>query len=81
MAAVINKYKDWIQIVLLLGGIIFIYGKQVESVNDIERRTTQCEEGLKAQNISNSELVKAIYELRGEIKSLNTAISYIKRAK
>jgi hypothetical protein len=80
MMAALNKYRDWIQLVLLIGGMILIYGQQVQTVKDVERRTTQCEVDIKQQNISSSELIKAIYELRGEIKSLKTEIRYLSKS-
>jgi hypothetical protein len=79
MMATLNKYRDWIQLVLLIGGMILIYGQQVQTVKDVERRTTQCEVDLRQQNISSGELIKAIYDLRIEIKGLQTEIKYLSK--
>lgn len=76
-----HRLTSWIQVVILLGGLILIYGQQVQSVKDIERRTTQCEENLRDQNIALVDLLNAINDLKIDIRELKTEIRYLRGGK
>jgi hypothetical protein len=76
-----HKVTSWIQMIILLGGLILIYGQQVQSVKDIERRTTKCEENLRDQNIARVELLNAISDLKIDIRELKTEIRYLRGGK
>lgn len=77
--ATLNRHLGWIQLLFMIGGLVFIYGQQVQTGRDIERRTTQCEVNIREQNVANRDLVNAIGELKVEIKGLQTEIKYLSR--
>lgn len=79
MMAALNRHLGWIQLLLTIGGLIFIYGQQVQSMKDIERRTTQCEVDNREQNVSTKEIMNAVYDIKGDIKEIKAELKYISR--
>ena len=77
--AVLTKNLPWIQFILMIAGLILLYGQQIQSVKDIERRTTQCEDNVSAQNKSSADLIKSISDLRVDIRELKTEMKYMRR--
>jgi 5-bromo-4-chloroindolyl phosphate hydrolysis protein len=78
MMAQLNKHLGWIQLIIMLAGLVFIYGQQTQAEKDMERRTTQCEIGIREQNVSNRELLNAIGALQIDIAKLQTELKYAK---
>lgn len=76
-----SKHIPWIQLILTFGALVLIYGQQIQSVKDIERRTSGCEENIRNQNISNMQLINAINTLKIDIKELQTEIRYLRQGK
>ena len=74
----IKKHLSWIQLFFLIGGLVFIYGQQMQSLKDVERRTAQCEENIRSINVSSQELMNTIYEIRADIREIKTDIKYLR---
>lgn len=81
MSQFFSKHISWIQLILTFGALVLIYGQQIQSVKDIERRTNVCEENIRNQNISNMQLINAINTLKIDIKELQTEIRYLRQGK
>ena len=79
--ASLNRHLPWIQLALMLAGLAAIYGQQIQSVRDVERRTTQCEVNIHEQNISSKEVQNMINDIKGDIREIKTDMKYLRRVK
>ena len=79
--ASLNRHLPWIQLALMIVGLAVIYGQQIQSVRDVERRTTQCEVNIHEQNISSKEVQNMINDIKGDIREIKTDMKYLRRVK
>jgi septal ring factor EnvC (AmiA/AmiB activator) len=77
----LNKHIPWIQLILMIGALVLIYGQQVQSVKDIERRVAQCETDRKQSDMSYAGLLTAINDLKVDIRELKTELRYIRKGR
>lgn len=77
----LTKHLPWIQLIFVIGGMIFLYGQQMQTVKDVERRTAQCEENIRNINYESKEISNILSEIKADIREIKTDIKYIKVGK
>lgn len=75
--AALNKHLGWIQLVLLIIGMAFIYGQQIAGQGDLERRTGKCEKRIEMQSSTNEKILAAVNQVRIDVAGIKTDIKYL----
>lgn len=81
MAAALNKYIGWIQILLIVGGYFIIWGRQQEITTQNTRKVELCEQRSVAieakENDRYEKLLRSIGELSTNAAKLEERINMI----
>lgn len=79
MMATLNKHLPWIQLVILIGGMLIVYGQQVESNKSTREKAERCSADLERHIIDQRELVKEMQKTREEMAALRAQLEMMRR--
>ena len=72
--ATLKRHLPWIQFLIVIGGLTLIYGRQIQSVEDMERRLTRCENDT-------NEITTSIGTIQGDIRVILNEIHNMRGSK